>query len=359
MLDSAGAELSVEDVRIRLGGNDILKGVSLTLRRGEVTALLGPSGSGKTTLLRAVAGLEQPYAGHIYVGDQLMFDGAAGINRPTEERGLGFVFQSYALWPHRTVEQNVAYSLKLRNVAGDVQRAHVQRVLESLGLGKLGGRYPHELSGGQQQRVAIARALVYEPKVVLLDEPLSNLDAKMREEARAFLKELIERENLAALMVTHDQAEALAIANRILLLNGGVVEQAGTPQEMYNAPTTLFTAEFMGSNNRIDGAITKVSDGRARVKIGAYEIEGQARRTASSAGHKGAAVLRLENTKIVDAAGPNRIELDLATSMFLGSTWEHVLRGQDITIRAHHNAPLSQGKHWVELPPEHVWVYCE
>lgn len=259
------ADLRVDNLRIRLGGNDILKGVSLALKKGEVTALLGPSGSGKTTLLRAVAGLEQPYAGRIEVAGTCVFDGAQGVNVPTEARGLGFVFQSYALWPHRTVEDNVGYSLGLRNIDGPARKQAVQKVLESLGLGHLGHRFPHELSGGQQQRVAIARSMVYGPSVVLLDEPLSNLDAKLREEARAFLKELIERENLAALMVTHDQGEALAIANRILLLNGGVVEQEGTPQDMYNRPHNLFVAEFMGSNNRLDGRVSALEGMRARI----------------------------------------------------------------------------------------------
>ena len=351
------AELSVEDLRIRLGGNDILKGVSLSLKRGEVTALLGPSGSGKTTLLRAVAGLEQPFEGRIVVDDTVMFDGKLGINKPTEERGLGFVFQSYALWPHRTVEQNVAYSLKLRGVGADEQRQSVQRSLDSLGLGKLGHRYPHELSGGQQQRVAIARALVYGPKVVLLDEPLSNLDAKLREEARAFLKELIERENLAALMVTHDQAEALAIANRILLLNGGVVEQSGTPQEMYNAPKTLFTAEFMGSNNRVDGAIAACEGGKASLKAGSVVLQGQAHCGVERVGQQGSAVIRLEGVKLAPEGGTNRIQLDLVTSMFLGHTWEHLFRGEGVNVRVHHDGPLAPGQHWLEFPPERVWIY--
>ncbi len=353
------ADLAVDNLRIRLGGNEILKGVSLTLRRGEVAALLGPSGSGKTTLLRAVAGLEQPYTGTITVGGTTVFDGAAGINQPTEARGLGFVFQSYALWPHRTVAENVAYSLKIRGVAADVQRDTVQKSLDSLGLGKLGHRFPHELSGGQQQRVAIARALVYGPTVVLLDEPLSNLDAKLREEARAFLKELIERENLAALMVTHDQSEALAIANRILLLNGGVVEQAGTPQDMYNAPETLFVAEFMGSNNHIEGKIMGMSDGRASIRIGDFLLDGQARCAPEKVGQAGSAVIRLEGVHVAEGSngGQNHVKLDLVTSMFLGHTWEHLFRGPGMTIRAHHDGPLSSGAHWLHLPADRVWIF--
>ncbi len=351
------ADLAVDNLKVSLGGNDILKGVSLTLKRGEIAALLGPSGSGKTTLLRAVAGLEEPSAGKIIVAGEPMYDSSAGINRPIEQRGLGFVFQSYALWPHRTVFENVAYGLSLRGIGADERKAMVQKALDSLGLGKLGHRYPHELSGGQQQRVAIARSLVYGPSVVLLDEPLSNLDAKLREEARAFLKELIERENLAALMVTHDQSEALAIANKILLLNGGVVEQSGTPQEMYAAPKSLFVAEFMGSNNRVDGRIEQAGQGRAALVAGAVRLDGVTAGHSVQAGAEGSAVIRLEAMRLADGPGPNRLVLDLATSMFLGQTWEHVFRGEGIQVRVHHPAPLAHGRHHVEFPADKLWIY--
>ena len=218
-------KLVVDDLHLKYGDNPILKGVSLTLNPGEVVALLGASGSGKTTLLRSVAGLEQPSQGRIAIGDSVLFDGAAGIDMPVEKRNLGLVFQSYALWPHRTVFENVAYGLRLRNTSGvDIER-RVTEALANLGLGALAQRLPHQLSGGQQQRVAIARALVYNPPVVLMDEPLSNLDAKLREEARAWLRELIVRLHISALVVTHDQTEAMAMSDRILLLNYGRIEQ--------------------------------------------------------------------------------------------------------------------------------------
>ena len=350
------ADLKVENLRIRLGGNDILKGVSLQLKKGEVTALLGPSGSGKTTLLRAVAGLEQPYAGRIEVVGECVFDGEARFNLPTEARGLGFVFQSYALWPHRTVEQNVGYSLVLRGMDSESQKQAIHKVLESLGLGHLGHRFPHELSGGQQQRVAIARSLVYGPSVVLLDEPLSNLDAKLREEARAFLKELVERENLAALMVTHDQGEALAIANRILLLNGGVVEQQGTPQEMYSQPQSLFVAEFMGSNNRLEGQIIAVEGDQARIKIGNTELQGVSHASCRT-GQAGSAVIRLENVHLSQSEEPNTIGLELVTSMFLGNLWEHLLRKDGVTLRLHHSGPLANGLYHLVLPQDKLWIF--
>src|SRR5574343_1664473 len=256
--------LKVDSLCLQYGDNAILKGVSFELKPGEVVSLLGASGSGKTTLLRAVAGLEHPSSGRIAIGDSVLFDGAAKLDLPVEKRGLGQVFQSYALWPHRTVFDNVAYGIKLRKVADADIRQRVDQALASLDLGHLAARFPHQLSGGQQQRVAIARALVYNPPVILLDEPLSNLDAKLREEARAFLRELIVRLNLSALCVTHDQTEAMAMSDRILLLRNGPIEQEGTPQEPYGPPQTLYTAEFMGSNNRFEAAVEQVGAGSVR-----------------------------------------------------------------------------------------------
>ena len=268
------AELIVKDVALRLGDNEILKGVSLAVPAGEVVALLGPSGSGKTTLLRAVAGLETPHRGSIAIGDRVFFDAARGIDLPAEERGLGLVFQSYALWPHRTVFDNVAYGLKLRGVSTEEIKRRVEKTLSQIGLGHLAARYPHQLSGGQQQRVAIARALVYEPPVILLDEPLSNLDAKLREEARAWLRTLIVTLGLSAIHVTHDQVEAMAIADRIVLLDAGLIAQEGPPTALYNEPSKLFSAEFMGSNNRLEGKLVENSGGKATIEVMGERLTG-------------------------------------------------------------------------------------
>ena len=207
-------KLSVDQIFLSYGSNAILKGVSLQLAQGEVVSLLGPSGSGKTTILRAVAGLEQIQQGRISIADQVVVDSATGVEIPAEKRNLGLVFQSYALWPHKTVFDNVAYGLKLRQFSRADIAEQVKAALAQLGLAHLSERFSHQLSGGQQQRVAIARALVYNPPVILLDEPLSNLDAKMREEARAWLRELIVRLKLSALVVTHDQGEAMAMSDR-------------------------------------------------------------------------------------------------------------------------------------------------
>ncbi|AMH12010.1 MULTISPECIES: ABC transporter ATP-binding protein [Klebsiella] len=351
-------ELSVDNLHLTYGDNPVLKGVSMELKRGEVVSLLGPSGSGKTTLLRAVAGLEKPTAGRITIGNNVVYDGSPRSEIPAEERNLGLVFQSYALWPHKTVFDNVAYPLKLRKVASGEIKQRVQSVLEQLGLGHLGNRHPHQLSGGQQQRVAIGRALVYNPPVILLDEPLSNLDAKLREEARVFLRELIIKLGLSALMVTHDQNEAMAISDRILLLNNGVIEQQGTPQEMYGNPATLFAAEFMGSNNRLHGKVTALEDGRARVEGASWALWGRAGEGVS-VGQPATAVIRVERLRLDCSPQDNSLELPLLTSMYLGDRWEYLFRteGDDFAIRAYGTA-LRDAEHChLTLPADDVWIF--
>jgi len=352
--------LSVADLKLSYGDNPILKGVSMDLRRGEVISLLGPSGSGKTTLLRAVAGLEQPHEGRIVIAGKPVFDGKARIELPAEARNLGLVFQSYALWPHKTVFDNVAYGLKLRRVSAAETKDRVGDALKNLGLGALGERYPHQLSGGQQQRVAIARALVYNPPVILLDEPLSNLDAKLREEARAWLRELIIRLQLSALVVTHDQGEAMAMSDRILLLNGGTIEQQGTPTEMYSRPASLFVAGFMGTNNTLKGRIDARTADDVCLDLGEHKLWGRRCGTNAPDGVGGEAVgvVRVEGVKLADGPGPNRLPMDLVTSMYLGDRWEYVLDSAGTLVRAHGSEALDAGRRWVEIPPEKLWVFA-
>ncbi|HDH0829463.1 ABC transporter ATP-binding protein [Klebsiella oxytoca] len=351
-------ELSVENLHLTYGDNPVLKGVSMELRRGEVVSLLGPSGSGKTTLLRAVAGLEKPTSGTIAIGKTRVYDGNPRSEIPAEERNLGLVFQSYALWPHKTVFENVAYPLRLRKVAAAEIKQRVQSVLDQLGLGHLGNRHPHQLSGGQQQRVAIGRALVYNPPVILLDEPLSNLDAKLREEARVFLRELIVKLGLSALMVTHDQNEAMAISDRILLLNNGVIEQQGTPQEMYGSPRTLFAAEFMGSNNRLHGTVTDLDNGRARIEGANWALWGMAGEGVS-VGAEATAVIRVERLRIASSPEENMLELALLTSMYLGDRWEYLFRteGDDFAIRAYGSALRDAERCHLTLPVNDLWIF--
>ena len=353
-------ELTVNDLHLDYGtgahANQILKGVSMHLQKGEVVALLGPSGSGKTTLLRAVAGLESAKQGTISIGDRNVYDGSKNFEMPAEHRNLGLVFQSYALWPHKTVFENVAYGLKLRKMGTSDIASRVNDVLKQLGLGHLGERFPHQLSGGQQQRVAIARALVYNPPVILLDEPLSNLDAKLREEARAFLRELIVRLGLSALMVTHDQGEAMAISDRILLLNNGKIEQQGTPQSMYETPETLFTAEFMGSNNRLPGKVLGRDGARVTVDVAGTRLQAAARGAGAA---DPAILIRVEEVRIGSTQTANAIALPLLTCMYLGDRWECLFKSADgdITLRAYAKHRLDAGTYWLELPADKLWVF--
>ena len=354
--------LTVNDLHLDYGhgatANRILKGVSMHLQRGEVVALLGPSGSGKTTLLRAVAGLESPKSGTIDIGERRVFDGSKKLELPAEARNLGLVFQSYALWPHKTVFDNVAYGLKLRKMTARDIEPKVREVLAQLGLGHLGERFPHQLSGGQQQRVAIARALVYNPPVILLDEPLSNLDAKLREEARAFLRELIVRLGLSALMVTHDQAEAMAISDRILLLNNGKIEQQGTPQSMYESPDTLFTAEFMGSNNRLPARVVARNGGAARVQVEGMALNATARGSeASDPDVEASALIRVEEVRIGRTPVDNGIQLPLSTCMYLGDRWECLFKHGNASVRAYSKHRVDPGQYWLEMPAEKLWVF--
>ena len=361
------SELSVNDLHLDYGSgahaNPILKGVSMELQRGEVVALLGPSGSGKTTLLRAVAGLESPKAGSIDIGTRRVFDGSRNFEMPAEERNLGLVFQSYALWPHKTVADNVAYGLKLRKTPSAEIATRVKAVLSQLGLGHLGERYPHQLSGGQQQRVAIARALVYNPQVILLDEPLSNLDAKLREEARAFLRELIVRLGLSALMVTHDQGEAMAISDRILLLNNGRIEQQGTPQSMYQTPDTLFTAEFMGSNNKLAAEVVSRDGERVTLRLdGGTAVATLRGRNDAQPGQQLTGIIRVEQVRVSGEQTGNAIRLPLSTCMYLGDRWECLFKVEGgpagaVGLRAYAPQRLEQGEYWLSLPEQALWAF--
>lgn len=222
---------------------------TFTVKDKEFFSLLGPSGCGKSTLLRCVAGLEDPTEGEIYIGETLVNSSSEKINVPTEIRPVGMVFQNYAVWPHMTVFENVGYPLKIKKVAKSAMREKVEAILYTVGLERLAGRYPNQLSGGEQQRVALARALIKEPEILLLDEPLSNLDAKLREQMRFELKDLQKRMGVPILYVTHDQAEALAMSDRLAVMNAGRLIQVGDPAEIYARPADRFVADFIGLMN--------------------------------------------------------------------------------------------------------------
>lgn len=247
----AGIELV--SLKKNYGKVQVVKGLDVTIGSGELVSLLGPSGCGKTTTLRMIAGLERPDGGEIRIDGQVV-DGA-GQHVPPERRGLGMVFQSYAVWPHKSVAANVAYPLELQRVDASTRERKVIEALKWVRLDHLKDRMPNALSGGQLQRVAIARALVASPKVLLLDEPLSNLDAALREELRAEIAALRARLGTTMIFVTHDQGEALALSDRVAVMNGGVVEQIDTPESIYQAPATPFVAGFVGGSNLLQGDV--------------------------------------------------------------------------------------------------------
>jgi iron(III) transport system ATP-binding protein len=350
------ADLIAENIEKQLGTAQVLCGVSFELQPGEVLALLGPSGSGKTTLLRSVAGLEKPDKGKIEIHGKVVFDAARGFEIPAEDRGLGLVFQSYAIWPHRSVFENVAYGLRLRRIPDKEIRQKVGDILQRLGLGHLADRYAHQLSGGQQQRVALARAIVYSPPVLLLDEPLSNLDAKLRDDARAWLRELIKQLGNSALYVTHDQTEALAIADRVLLLDRGQIQQEGTPEEIYGCPTSQFTAEFMGSNDRFEGKIAEVAGKRAHLAGEGWSLWGNLQGT-KNVGDDGTGLIRVERLHLADGAGENHLKLQLTSALYLGERWEYQLQLSGLRIRMWGDSARPVGECWVAVPQEGLWIF--
>jgi iron(III) transport system ATP-binding protein len=261
-------EISVQGLSKAFGGARALHEVTFTVRDKEFLTLLGPSGCGKTTTLMSIAGFQRPDAGTITCGDRTFFDFRGKVFLEAQDRNLGMVFQSYAVWPHLTVFGNVAFPLKVRKMRKDALRRRVTETLELVEMAGYAGRYPHELSGGQQQRVALARALVYSPAVLLLDEPFSNLDAKLRERARTWLKRLQGELGLTTLFVTHDQDEALSLSDRIVVMNQGAVLQAGTPEDIYRRPATRFTAEFLGHCNILAArAVTATAEGAAELVL--------------------------------------------------------------------------------------------
>jgi ABC-type Fe3+/spermidine/putrescine transport system ATPase subunit len=276
-LTTSAAQPSPEPVLRVRGLSKIYRGakavdnISFDVHSGTVLTLLGPSGCGKSTTLRLIAGLEQPDAGEVWLRGRLVASAARNVMLPPEQRKVGLVFQSYAVWPHMTVADNIGYPLKLRRIDRDIVAAKVIEMIRLVKLEGLDTRMPAELSGGQQQRVALARALVYEPELLLLDEPLSNLDATLRKEMCAQLKDIQSRLETTVIYVTHDQEEAMSLSNNVAVMNRGVVEQIGSPGQIYERPATTFVRDFVGRTIKLRGTIESGAD-RLRVRIGNHVI---------------------------------------------------------------------------------------
>jgi len=308
----ADAFLRIDNLVKSFAGNTVVKGVNLAFQKGEFVSLLGPSGCGKTTILRMIAGFERPTSG------QILVEGQDISPLPPNRRKIGMVFQAYALFPNMNVEDNVGFGLKIAGVPRDARRARVEEMLKLIGLPGYGKRFPFEMSGGQQQRVALARALAPKPRMLLLDEPLSALDAKirvsLREEIRAIQREL----GITTVFVTHDQEEALSISDRIVVLSAGNVEQVGAPFEIYNKPATRFVATFVGQINTLTG---KVVDGAARmVDLDGQVVHVSALPAGTASGSEIALTLRPEAVRVAGSAqGDVALDGTVSEVAFLGS----------------------------------------
>jgi ABC-type Fe3+/spermidine/putrescine transport system ATPase subunit len=348
-------KLQLKDLTKKYGALTVVDRLNLSLRAGEFVSLLGPSGCGKTTTLRMVAGFVAPSAGTVEMDGRQMSSASASL--PPERRRMSMIFQSYALWPNMTVEQNVAFGLKMRKVAKDEQKRRVGRILDVVQLAALAARYPNELSGGQQQRVALARALVVQPEILLLDEPLSNLDANLREEMRGEIRRLHNEFGITSIYVTHDQAEAMTTSDRIAVMNKGRIEQIDDPLTLSARPKTRYVAEFIGRSNILDGKPNGSS-----VAFNGFDVA-LARLDAGGPIRTSEFALRSQNAALHPAcpAGGDGVVLpgSIVSRAFLGETWDYAFQseatGLNLRITA---APLNVfavgQKVWLEINPAHL-----
>jgi iron(III) transport system ATP-binding protein len=349
------AAVELRGLTKRYGTQAVVDDVSLSIEHGRLVCLLGPSGCGKTTTLRLIAGFVEPSDGEIRVGDRVMSSPAQTV--PPERRNMSMIFQSYALWPHMTVAQNVSYGLQLRKAGRDVINAKLKAILATTHLDQLADRYPGELSGGQQQRVALARALIVEPETLLLDEPLSNLDANLREEMRFEVRRLHDQYRYTTVYVTHDQSEAMTTADLIAVMNFGKIEQLGTPEEIYDRPRSEFVARFIGSSNVIKGQALDANH---------LSFSGSTIRCSGDklvAGGEGAVAVRQHVIRLW-ASKPDAVENvvpgTVTRQVFLGSSRDYMVETADgtqirVVASAAENIP-SGSSVWLHLPAERCRV---
>jgi iron(III) transport system ATP-binding protein len=354
------ASIDVKDLVVRYGTVTAVRGVSFSVAAGEHLTLLGPSGCGKTTTLRAIAGLEKPTAGEIRIDGAVVYASGSRVQIPPERRGLSMVFQSYAIWPHMTVFDNVAYGLRVRRESESTISERVGWALGLVQMGELAGRSASKLSGGQQQRVALARAFVFSPSVLLFDEPLSNLDAKLRAEMRIELKELQRQLGITSVYVTHDLEEALAISDRIIVMRNGVIEQIGTPAEIYDLPRNAFVADFVGSANLIRGRRRPELDGHGLIVLetpGGALIHGVAH--GRRAGHKAvfsARTVHLQLSRERPASAHNVWPARVKSRVFQGDFTQYHLDwdGRRLVLRCVTAEPVAEGTElFLSVDPRH------
>ena len=330
------AGIEIRDLHLSFGDTKVLTGINLSIQPGEFFAFLGPSGSGKSTLLRAIAGFGPLPRGEILIG------GREIASLPPWKRNVGMVFQSYALWPHMSVRENVAFGLRERRISSSEIRKRVDEALALVGLSHLADRMPNQLSGGQQQRIALARTVVIEPKVLLLDEPLSNLDASLRVQMRRELLALQRKLGLTTIFVTHDQEEANTTSDRMAVLDGGVIQQVGTPQDLYDTPVNLFVARFLGTANILEGRV-EVDGSGARFQTATGD---SLPLPAQGASGPSSIVLRPQNIRIEEVAGEGTLPGEIMHREFLGSQVRYLVKaaGTDIVVDQTHRA----GETWLE-----------
>lgn len=326
--------LAVSKVQKFYGSNEVLKQVDLTINSGEFVTLLGPSGCGKSTLLRIIAGIETMNSGKVELSGQIVSDPETGILVPPESRNLGMVFQSYAVWPHMTVYKNIEFPLRYRKVERNERKKFVSDALNAVDMGDLGDRFPHQLSGGQQQRVALARAIVARPPILLLDEPLSNLDARLRENMRIELKRLHQDLGLTMLYVTHDQSEALAMSDRILVMDNGNVLQEGSPENVYNFPSSLEVAKFLGGRNILELSIADSE----HVVLGTELIEVE-HLNPLLVGDTTTVCIKPNGFKLSREQGFSGV---ISLVEFLGGSYEHEIKVGELNLIVQHREKLGE-----------------
>jgi iron(III) transport system ATP-binding protein len=332
-------DIRLHDVSKAYGDSDVLQGISLDVGDKEFVTLLGPSGCGKTTTLMAIAGFQHPDAGTISCGDEVFFDASRRRVTPAERRNLGIVFQSYAIWPHMTVAGNVGFPLKLRRMKKPAVAERVAEVLDLVELGDLADHYPHQLSGGQQQRDALARALSTPSYVLLLDEPFSNLDAKLRERSRKWLRELQREIGITTIFVTHDQHEALGMSDRVVVLDNGIVQQSGTPEDIYLRPVNRTVADFVGRCNFLDAEVVGPSSpGTVMVRLSRTGLVARAQSGRSlSPGSAVVIAIRPEAIELASAnptssRAANQCRAEVRSAAFLGDHYEYEVAAEEFSV---------------------------